>query len=127
MPDHDVNRYHVRFYSSRPSPNPIEDSDVVAIIYLYEDPDPVDIQTRAVYSRGRIKFYADGTALPEPTMMSSSLGHAVYMSMHISQLHTVYTMLQTDRPLRTFYFTGSGYPEAGIGTEEYEPVGEEES
>ena len=109
MATYEIDTYHVRLWSSRPTTD-LNPGIAVAGIYLYE----------AGNFRGYAYFYPDGTPLA-PAVIDAVNG-AIYVHFNLSQLTGVLQLLREERPVYLYEF---GPSNAGLMTGG-EPTGEEE-
>ena len=104
----EIGKYSLHYQSQRPL-----DQFPTASILLYNQQDQFI---------GHIRFYEDGTILPDNIADESSSPKRATLRMHDSQLERVVDMLRNEKPCRFFY----GSPKNGQVFTGKEPVGEEE-
>jgi hypothetical protein len=109
MATYEIDTYHVRLWSSRPTTE-LNPGIAVAGIYLYE----------GGTFRGYAYFFPDGTPLAPPVIDAAN--GAIYVHFNLSQFAGVVQLLREERPVYLYEF---GPTNAGLMTGG-EPTGEEE-
>lgn len=109
MPQHKIDGYAVRVWSSRPTTN-LSPGTAVAGIYLYEGKS----------YRGYAYFFPDGTPLAPP--VHDPANGRVFLHLNLCQFDAVLEMLRAEEPIYLYY---SSPTNAALRTGR-EPVGEEE-